>query len=152
MLKRYFFGNYWYEFEISHILSIIYSHNEFKELTSFKAKNTSNLKIWTFIKFWTFSNLFSDWSIQNSWEIVPQKFWIDQSEKREGKFKIQKWSNFGPNLVQTGTRYLETEFSFVICVVRRSFGLRDSKIWDGVKGPNKLMLKHTLLYLNEKIL
>ena len=38
------------------------------------------------------------------YKIFFQNFWIDQSEKREGKFKIQKWSNFGPNQPQIGTK------------------------------------------------
>ena len=29
-----------------------------------------------------FPSLFFDWSIQNFWESISQKFWIDQSEKR----------------------------------------------------------------------
>ena len=43
------------------------------------------------IVFWIFSYLFSDWLIQNFWEILSQKFWIDQSKKREGKFKMKKY-------------------------------------------------------------
>ena len=82
-----------------------------------------------------FSYLFSDWSIQNFGEILSKNFWIDQSEEREGKFKFQNWSNFGPKELEIGTRYLESNFSFVIHMSKRLFFEQTGQIWGGVKGP-----------------
>ena len=87
-----------------------------------------------------FSYLFSDWSIQNFGEILSQKFWIDQSEEREGKFKFQNWSNFGPKELEIGTRYLESNFSFVIHMSKRLFFEQTGQIWGGVKGPSGLRI------------
>ena len=83
-----------------------------------------------------FSYLFSDWLIQNFGEILSKKFWIDQSEEREGKFKFQNWSNFGPKELEIGTRYLESNFSFVIHMSKRLFFEQTGQIWGGVKGPS----------------
>ena len=95
------------------------------------------------IKFFSdlnFPSLFFDWSIQNLWEILSQKFWIDQSKKREGKFKIKKRLNFWRPVGQTEKGWSTKLFEFVIHMVRASFGLRDREIWDGVKGPTHYLV------------
>ena len=85
----------------------------------------------------SFLNLLSDWSIQKFWKITLQYFWINQSEKREGKFKIEKWSNFGPRYCQIGTKIGTSNIRIVIHMVKRVSERLNRKIGDGVTGPSK---------------
>ena len=83
----------------------------------------------------SFLNLLSDWSIQKFWKKYFLNFWINQSEKREGKFKIEKWSNFGPRYCQIGTKIGTSNIRIVIHMVKRVSERLNRKIGDGVTGP-----------------
>ena len=84
----------------------------------------------------SFLNLLSDWSFQIFWKKSFLNFWINQSEKREGKFKIEKWSNFGPRYCEIGTKIGTSNIRTVIHMVKSVSERLNRKIGDGATGPN----------------
>ena len=84
----------------------------------------------------SFLNLLSDWSIQKFWKKSFLNFWINQSEKREGKFKIEKWSNFGPRYCEIGTKIGTSNIRIVIHMVKSVSERLNRKIGDGATGPS----------------
>ena len=79
-------------------------------------------------------------------------FWINQSEKREGKFKIEKWSNFGPRYCEIGTKIGSSNIRIVIHMVKRVSERLNRKIGDGVTGPSIHKVKLKVARNEKKVL
>ena len=90
----------------------------------------------------SFLNLLSDWSIQKFWKKSFLNFWINQSEKREGKFKIEKWSNFGPRYCEIGTKIGTSNIRIVIHMVKSVSERLNRKIGDGATGPTSMYIQN----------
>ena len=95
----------------------------------------------------SFLNLLSDWSIQKFWKKSFLNFWINQSEKREGKFKIEKWSNFGPRYCEIGTKIGTSNIRIVIHMVKSVSERLNRKIGDGATGPNGMRMLLLLIII-----